>query len=827
VADVRVVFTGDADSAVRAARRTRSGILDVGSAGRRTGSVLKGLGTIAAVGVGAAFVGLAATLKVGFDELQEGQKVAAQTGAVLKSTGGIANVTAGEVGRLAGSLSRLTGIDDELIQTGENLLLTFKNVRNEVGAGNDVFNQATKAALDLSVAGFGSVETTAKQMGKALNDPVKGMTALGRAGVTFSEEQKKAIEQMVKSNDLLGAQKLILGEVESQVGGSAKAFGETLPGQLAKARIAFEEIAGRIAETLLPYLTRLLDWVNANMPTIQRVIQTTLDAVVAAIEFLVPVIGKLIDWFRRLAEAARRHWGEVRAAAEEVMLWYERNLEPTMTSVSRNISRAWDRMGADMQTSLRGHLTRLPPLLEAQLRNIGSTINFFLAVLRGDWSTAWAELKAIVSRTIGSIVETLRSLTGVVLQAAKAIGAAIVDGIRQGVAAAWDSLVGWIGDKVGGLIDSIKSGFGIFSPSKVMIDIGKLLAEGLGMGFGQGIVSVSKDMEGKTRALVDSMISAVEEKRGAFAQAFSTLTNEALAAFDELASQIETRTEKQLRLMDERSAKAERKRAIAEAKAALGEAQAGFADTVREEDESEEDFNRRIGEASSRIMAAQKALDEAVAAQQRFQLEQQATRERAALNERTELRRRHFEEDLARLQAYASSHALTAEQFNQRLLKIFAKYGVPFKEATVALGAALAEGLREAAVEVEKAAVAVRQAIMKHLSNIQVRVNVDVVVPDSSDGKSPKKRQHGGPVRAGFPYLVGEAGPEILIPSSAGRILPNSALRSSPPAGAAAGGFQLIVHVAGDFIGERSSVERLAALIKPELNRVAMYESRV
>ena len=45
-----------------------------------------------------------------------------------------------------------TGVDDEAIPSGENLLLTFTNIRNEAGKGNDVFDQATTATLDLSVA---------------------------------------------------------------------------------------------------------------------------------------------------------------------------------------------------------------------------------------------------------------------------------------------------------------------------------------------------------------------------------------------------------------------------------------------------------------------------------------------------------------------------------------------------------------------------------------------------------------------------------------------------------------------------------------------------
>jgi hypothetical protein len=35
-------------------------------------------------------------------------------------------------------------------------------------------------------------------------------------------------------------------------------------------------------------------------------------------------------------------------------------------------------------------------------------------------------------------------------------------------------------------------------------------------------------------------------------------------------------------------------------------------------------------------------------------------------------------------------------------------------------------------------------------------------------------KQHGGPVMAGVPYLVGERGPEVMIPARSGTIVPNS-----------------------------------------------------
>ena len=98
------------------------------------GGKLRAFGKIAAVAAGAAALGgLVKTLQVGTAEFMENQKVVAQTNAVLKSTRGIAKVTGAEIESLAESLMMKSGVDDEAIQSGQNLLLTFTNIRNEVG----------------------------------------------------------------------------------------------------------------------------------------------------------------------------------------------------------------------------------------------------------------------------------------------------------------------------------------------------------------------------------------------------------------------------------------------------------------------------------------------------------------------------------------------------------------------------------------------------------------------------------------------------------------------------------------------------------------------
>jgi phage-related protein len=244
---------------------------DVTKAGRTSGSrfgKVFATSTMSPIrAIGAAALGLFAVDKVknflgaSIGEAREAQKVSALTGQVIKTTGGAANVSAIQVGNLANAISRKVGIDDEAIQSGENMLLTFTNVRNEVGKGNKVFNQATRLAVDMSTALGGDAKSAALQLGKALNDPAKGVTKLARSGVSFTEQQIKQIKAMQQSGNLLGAQKIILGEVAKEFGGAAAA--QATSGE--KMSVAFGNLKEQIGTALLPVLDRVQDVITSKI----------------------------------------------------------------------------------------------------------------------------------------------------------------------------------------------------------------------------------------------------------------------------------------------------------------------------------------------------------------------------------------------------------------------------------------------------------------------------------------------------------------------------------------------------------------------------------
>ena len=209
-------------------------------------------------GVEAAAVPAAAALGIltaaGFGAVKAAEESAAANAAldqVFKSMGYSENTAAAKA--YADELSRLTGIDDEAIIAAQTKLATF----SEVAKSTDTMAQATKLAADLSAAGFGSMESASVLLGKAIQDPVKGVSALARVGVTLTEEQKKMVASMVAAGDAAGAQQVILGALEQQVGGVAEATATDSQ----KMATAWGNLTEEIGTALLPAFGQLTDMV--------------------------------------------------------------------------------------------------------------------------------------------------------------------------------------------------------------------------------------------------------------------------------------------------------------------------------------------------------------------------------------------------------------------------------------------------------------------------------------------------------------------------------------------------------------------------------------
>lgn len=222
------------------------------------------------VGIGAVTAALGFSVKAAAEQ----ERVLAQMDAVLESTKNSVGLTKQEIVEYAEALMRSTGIADDVIETGQNMLLTFTNIKGEA------FKGATQAAIDMTAAFNGgevsaeALSATSVQVGKALNDPINGLTALRRVGVTFTEQQKEQIAVMQQTGDVAGAQAVILQELSREFGGSAAAAAGTFSGSLRALQTRFGEIGESVGKILIPVLSVLTSALGLAIGPLERFLST-------------------------------------------------------------------------------------------------------------------------------------------------------------------------------------------------------------------------------------------------------------------------------------------------------------------------------------------------------------------------------------------------------------------------------------------------------------------------------------------------------------------------------------------------------------------------
>lgn len=488
------------------------------------GDIADGLGgalaSIGKVAAGLAVAGIAAVgtgLTIAVKEAADAEKNLAQLDSVLKSTGGAAGVTRDSILELASSLQRTTTFSDDEVIAADSLLLTFTRI------GKEVFPDATRAVLDMSIALGQDTKSSAIQLGKALNDPIKGVTALSKAGVSFTAEQKKLIKSLVESGDVMGAQKIILQELQTEFGGSAEAAGKTLSGSLTILKNAGLDILETIGTALLPMLTQLaqglrdaldnpavqagiqaimaaisrfvsevlpqiiaglqgvIAWIQTNWPAVQAVITDVFERARAIIEPIVNAIRGVVEGvFGAIQTFIGSHgeemeqtiggvWGTIRSIIEGVV----GIIGTVITSAFGGIRDFINEHGAQIQLIIETVWTAIKNVVETTLGAINGIIGAIMDVLQGNWSGAWEKIKGVVT----TIWNGIRAAIDLALNAIKSIITLAWNSIRSGVESAWNSIRAAIEGAWQKVIDFLN---GLWD---TLVNIGRNIIEGIAAGI--------------------------------------------------------------------------------------------------------------------------------------------------------------------------------------------------------------------------------------------------------------------------------------------------------------------------------------------------------
>jgi hypothetical protein len=425
----------------------------------------------------------------------ESEDAVANLESTLRSMGDVTGLSSQQLQDMAGGLQQITRYSDETILNGEAMLLTFGNI------GGDVFPRATEAMLDLA-SKFGSVDQASVMLGKALNDPIAGVTALRRVGVQLTEQQEEQIKAFMEAGDIASAQGVILGELERQVGGLAEAYGDTFAGKLEIFKNRLGEIQETIGRALLPILTDMMDAFIVWMPLLED------------------FGGRVAGVFNAFADAGANSDAFRNAIAN---LFGVDTVDQILPRIDQFVADIFDSIADAINTWAAGSgPQQLSDRIVSFIENIGTGNTMDSAALRAmqrilvalvnavgriDWSaigqaidTGFAEwsqqagqgLDTWIAEALSGNNETLNALDQWFSDLSIAAGTAldnwddqIIAGIRDGIVNGLNNIeLGinqWVYDHI---ILPIKRALGIASPSSVFMDIGRNIVLGLIAGLG-------------------------------------------------------------------------------------------------------------------------------------------------------------------------------------------------------------------------------------------------------------------------------------------------------------------------------------------------------
>jgi hypothetical protein len=467
------------DNFVRGSARMRGGL----------GALMVGGAGFAAVGVGA--YAMARGVAGATAAFEESEKTGRRQALVIKTMGQDAGATAEHVNKLASAMAKKTGVDDDQIIAGANMIRTFRNIRNEAGKGNDVFDRTTKAALDLSSAFGTDLQSASILLGKALDNPSKGAAALGRTGAIAKDDVEKLKKMAESGTPILEQQKFVLEAVENQVKGTAES-NATATDKMKQSWGEFAEwIGGKVApawNSALASAGNFLDSLQNGRGTVGRFgedLDRTSRAASGAFGDAMDYAGDALDdnakSIKSLQGTARLLWSNITRYFSGIKKAFTDTFGGR-SGAGRDIRNIIQALGtivaaaARIAVQLQARLIRpVTQIFRGFLQIIRGVIRVVAGVLTGDFDKAWEGVKDIFKGAFKALGGMLKYFVATLRNAAELAGKALLIPLRAvwnivksvfsaGVRAAGNAIkgaAGWIGEAASDLgraiVDGVKA----------------------------------------------------------------------------------------------------------------------------------------------------------------------------------------------------------------------------------------------------------------------------------------------------------------------------------------------------------------------------------
>lgn len=365
----------------------------------------------------------------------------------------------------------------------------------------------------------------------SIEDPVKrNQAGVNLFGTQWEDLGEKAVLALAKTSDSISLTSDSLEKLDSSRYAS---FGDALEGVGKKISSAFAPIAEslaplltelgvQISEKLAPLLEQFSQWILENMPQIKEKmtevmnsvmtvikgaieafkwfvenkepVMTSIDGLSNAFKLMTNPVGLAIDKLKDLVDMTVKvitNFDQLKQNAQQRWEEIKTNITTKVTEIVNNVTTWFETMKTnainkvqELKTSFVAKVDEIKTNVSTGFNNVVSSVSTFMGNMVTTATNKATEVK-------NGIVNKIKEIPSQMTQ----IGKDIVNGIKNGISQQWNGMTGWIGGLCNGFISNVKKKFDIHSPSRVMRDqVGKMLAQGIGVGFDQEMPSINADI---------------------------------------------------------------------------------------------------------------------------------------------------------------------------------------------------------------------------------------------------------------------------------------------------------------------------------------------
>ena len=395
------------------------------------------------------------------------------------------------------------------------MLQYTQDVLGETGKAYEEINkdiiEANKSQANLEEAMGGAGEmaeplmTKLKNMGAealtaftdmfaGFGDMINGDISLGEWGGNVIANLKTAITSNLPQ--LLSSGMEMLQKMGEGLKQGIPVFISTLLGMLVNITSYLKQNAPQFIAAGMDFIRNMIQGLMNSLPELIAKVPEIVSNIARTVSSAMPII---------LAKGVEIIWTIIKGLLKAIPTLIA-NIPKIITAiVDVLMAFSWGKLGTNIIKGLGNGIKAAAGFVKTSATNIFNTI---INTIKGLPQRLWAMAKNALSRMssalkeTGSISAAAGKLVTAVVNAIKSlpskvrsVGADLVKGLWNGI----KDMKGWVIGKInsfsGDVLKGIKNFFGIKSPSRVMRDqVGKMLAEGIGVGFSDNIGGVMKDV---------------------------------------------------------------------------------------------------------------------------------------------------------------------------------------------------------------------------------------------------------------------------------------------------------------------------------------------